>query len=141
MPSTDRSGKAALRHAPGAFRPVRGVVFEISGDELANLDAAEGGYERREKFLVEIHAGELMPVHTYLPRAHDSGLRPYDWYLALILAGIAQHGLGEDYAARFRAMPYEVDPLPDREPRRRAILALERAGFGDYAGLLGASDA
>lgn len=138
--SADESGKATLIRSAEAHDVVRGAVFEISTDELPSLDAAEGrGYRRLTDFVVRcLRTGEPIETHTYQARTHDSRLKPYDWYLALVMAGSGEHGLGEDYAAALRATPYHADPQPERVSRQRAVHALERAGIADYTRLFAA---
>lgn len=135
-PSVDESGKAAL--LPLAGHIAHGVIFEIATKDLESLDEVEGpGYRREENFPVLCtHSGETIRASTYLAKQHDDRLKPYDWYLALILAGIAEHGLSDDYAAVFRAVGWERDVELERRSRREALTALEHAGIVDYERLL-----
>lgn len=135
--STDDSGKATL--APAApQRSVLGVVFEIAESEAAALRAAEGpGYRLVDEFAVAcLRTGEILATRTFLAVARDPALKPYDWYLALLLAGIAEHGLGDDYAARCRAFAYDIDRRYERPERLAAMEALAQSGIDDYAPLL-----
>ena len=108
-PSVDASGKAALLPTTGKI--AYGVVFEIASEELEALDEVEGpGYRREEAFpVVCTRSGETIHTCLYLANEHDDRLKPYDWYLALMLAGIAEHGLGNDYASVFRAVGWQHD--------------------------------
>lgn len=138
--STDLSGKATLSGAAGDSHRSSGVLFEIARAELEQLDRAEGtgsGYDRHDNFAVRlIDGGEIIEAKTYLATATDSGLKPYDWYLALVIAGAHEHGLGEDYLAALRSVAYRVDRDSARKTRTAAIEALRVAGFPDYRMLL-----
>jgi gamma-glutamylcyclotransferase len=136
--SIDHSGKASLRALAGPKNIVRGVVFEIANEEVEGLDDAEGsGYSRRSSFHVEcLRTGDTINTCTYFATKYDDELRPYDWYLALVLAGITEHGLGEEYAATVRAICHHSDPQPSRKSRQDAIRVLESVGLSDYTRLL-----
>ena len=133
-PSIDRSGKATLRQAAGGR--AAGVLFEIPKSELGLLDSHEGvgsGYERRDAFPVRlVDGGEIIQAAAYLATSPDSSLRPYDWYLALVIAGAQEHGLGDDYLAALRRVAYLADPDDSRRTRAEAIDALTAAGFAEY---------
>ena len=96
-PSTDESGKATLRQADGGR--TAGVLFEIPSAELGQLDSHEGvgsGYERRDAFLIRpVDSEDIIQAATYLATSRDSALKPYDWYLALVIAGAHEHKLGD----------------------------------------------
>ena len=137
-PSIDRSGKATLRQAAGG--QTTGVLFEIPKAELGLLDSHEGvgsGYERPDAFPVRlVDSGEIIQATAYLATSPDSSLRPYDWYLALVIAGAYEHGLGDDYLAALRCVDYVPDPDDSRGTRAEAIEALTAAGFAEYRKLL-----
>lgn len=137
--SKDESGKANLCSALGGHRSL-GVLFEIAKSDLGRLDQAEGvgsGYERNDRFAVRlVDSGALVHAKTYISPATDSRLRPYDWYLALVIAGAKEHGLGEDYVAALRRVPFETDSCLARETRRNAIEALTHAGIANFKRVL-----
>lgn len=126
--SSDGSGKATL-HAE-ATRQTFGVVFELAGNELKNLDKAEGagkGYDRIDDFQVRKQSsGELIKTVTYLAsrQAINLSLRPYDWYLSLVLAGARQHDLPAAYIGELEATNSDVDPEPSRTSRLEALKLL-----------------
>lgn len=135
--SKDGSGKATLTAAADAVTP--GVLFEIASAELQALDRAEGvgsGYERLDDFTVTNGAtGASVSVATYRATATDHALLPYDWYLALVIAGARCHGLGAGHIERLLQTRYLVDPDGDRAGRRDAVNALLSEGFDDYRSL------
>lgn len=135
--SIDGSGKATIVHDAEPGQSVFGAVFEIA-PELKTLDDFEGiAYERRNIPVTCIRTGEEIDACTYLALAQDDGLAPYDWYLALVIAGLVEHRIDSDYAASIRSIGHEIDSRVDRKERRAAIKAFERAGIRDYRTLLG----
>ncbi len=130
----DGSGKATL--VPGsAGETTPGLVWRIRSGELAGLDAVEGvglGYDRLDGFPVQMEDGGLRSTLTYIATAPEPGLRPFDWYLALVVAGLGEHALPGGHAASL----HDPDPEPDRPTRIAAIEALTAAGHGDWVRLL-----
>ena len=137
-PGIDLSGKATIVASDGSKLAATGAVFEISTSDLDNLNKAEGpGYERHNEFRVAcLHTGKSITAHTYVAKEHRSQLKPYDWYLALVIAGIVEHGLGPNYVSAFRAIKYDIDTDTCRQSRQTAIEELQRAGYPDYTALL-----
>ena len=137
-PSNDGSGKATLRGTAGS-RTV-GVLFEIPSTELRCLDHHEGvgfGYERCDTFPVRsADTNELVQTVTYIATSPDTSLQPYDWYLALVVAGAQEHALGDNYIRALQHEDYIPDPDEGRETRDQAIKALMDAGHTDYRRLL-----
>ena len=133
--SVDGSAKATLVASSDAAAAVPGVLFEIARSDLPRLDAVEGtgkGYDRHDAFAVaRIADGGEATVTTYVapPHARDERLQPYDWYLALTLAGAMQHGLPEAHIAALRRIVARPDPEPLRQMRQEALAVLRLAGF------------
>lgn len=128
--SQDGSGKATISAATGGR--VFGVVFDLDETELPELDRLEGagkGYDRKEHFPVHTtDSRESLNVVTYIASVDftDPNLKPYDWYLKLIVAGARQHSLPPEYIAAIEATPSVSDPTADRPSRREALDLLER---------------
>ena len=120
--SVDGSGKATLLPQSDPASLAWGVLFEVDASEGSALSKAEGrDYEQVENFEVALDvSGGKRRARTYLARrgSLDPGLRPYDWYLELVVAGSRQHGLPAAYAERLR----QVEALPDPEPKRKGRL-------------------
>ena len=135
--SEDTSGKANLVACHAADAAI-GVVYELAEDDLYALDAFEGsGYRREDEFPVtSIATGEELRACTYVARQRVPGLRPYDWYLAMVLAGLAHHGIEDSYVEKMRMTRFDTDALESRQARRNALRDLEAAGIVDYQGLL-----
>lgn len=137
-PSIDNSGKATLIHTGVETDIATGAVFEIAADQADALDTVEGpGYVVHDPFHVTCNrTSEVISARTYIANKHKDNLAPYDWYLALVLAGIAEHELDDEYQAIFRATSYREDADLDRRSRRDALAVLELAGISDYRVLL-----
>ncbi len=134
--SQDESGKATLRQEVG--RRTAGVLYEIPGTQRCVLDSAEGdGYKRCDAFPVHrSDSDEIVQAVTYLAKSPQPNLKPYDWYLALVIAGARQHRLGDDYLAELRCVPYLTDFNDSRKTRAKAIEVLTAAGSPKYRRLL-----
>lgn len=139
-PSRDLSGKATLTETDGCHQ--YGVLFEIDDRELSDLDREEGrgnGYERDDLFPVVLPDGSKINVSTYIASECKSGLNPYDWYLALIVAGAKQHNLPVEQIEALQATVFDDVNRNQRaiNGRRNAVTALNLAGFDNIASILG----
>lgn len=126
--SVDGSGKCAIE--PTQADEVLGVLWNVPTEALAELDRAEGvgnGYERRTVDIVMCD-GRAVDAMTYGATKRQSGLKPYDWYLALVIAGAMQQGLSDAYIERLRATPFTADADLQRGTRRDALEVLSLAG-------------
>ena len=138
--SKDNSGKATLvaENSKGIYTP--GVLFEIAKRDLASLDRAEGaghGYLRHDTFQVRL-AGtdEEVAATTYLAINTEEQLKPYDWYLALAVAGARQHRLDIGHVQMLCQTEFCVDGDLTREGRTVALEALAAHGHHDHHQLL-----
>ena len=141
--SKDCSGKATLRQQAGHRTP--GVLFRIPITDCKMLDRYEGagegkGYFRCDEFPVHLTRNdEIVHARTYLASYPEPGIKPYDWYLALVIAGVLEHDLGARYHSMLQRVPYLTDTKCDRKERCEAVEVLSVAGFHDYGCLLGQS--
>ena len=132
----DGSGKASL--TPHSGTRTHGVIYEISLTELPALDRHEGlgrGYGRA-CIPVKLGNGTLAEAATYIGTDPQAGLCPFDWYLALVLAGAGEHSLDAAHITHLAATAYHPDPDPERATRRAAIDALRVAGHHRWQDLL-----
>ncbi|MGE3831850.1 MAG: gamma-glutamylcyclotransferase family protein [Parvibaculaceae bacterium] len=126
--SQDGSGKATI--PPDEASRVYGIVFDINETELPALDKAEGagiGYDRIDDFQVHIVGRrEPLSVVTYIANVAsiDPDLKPYDWYLKLIVAGARQHKLPPQYIEAIKTTLSIPDPKPNRKSRLEALTLL-----------------
>jgi hypothetical protein len=134
--SQDGSGKASLTQVDNAT--THGVLFEIDATELGALDRAEGaGYGRVDDFEVDlVGTGERVSATAYIASVVDPQLKPYDWYLALVIAGAHHHEFAPEYIKKLRLVEYLEDSDHQRKSRRGALDALLGHGFDSYQSLL-----
>ncbi|MBY5361943.1 hypothetical protein HFO97_18735 [Rhizobium leguminosarum] len=129
--TTSCSSLASKQNLGGSNRAV--TLYEIKRSELSDLDMAEGngkGYARVDDFsVVRSDDGHRVDVTTYLGNALNSGLSPYDWYLALVVLGARQLPLPEDQIARF----VEVKSRPDKGERKTKTEALRILALHGYS--------
>lgn len=122
----DDSGKAALVSRPGWM--AYGVLFEIALAERDVLDRHEGpGYQRVDDFkLWTLTGSQEVVASTYIARASEPDLLPYDWYLQLMVAGCEQSRFPGAYTNGLRYRPFKTDPEPTRGSAREARSILAR---------------
>ena len=136
--SKDCSGKATLRQQAGHRTP--GVLFRIPISDSKKLDRFEGagkGYSRCDKFPVHLTRNDdIVCATTYLATYPEPGIKPYDWYLALVIAGVLEHDLGAQYHSKLQRKRYLTDQKCDRTERCEALEVLAVAGFPEYRCLL-----
>ena len=127
--SVDNSGKATIARSNGSV--VHGVVYQVPFEELAQLDKAAGagnGYDRLNSIaVVEAATSAVWIARTYIAHPIDASLQPYDWYLALVIAGAVQNELPREYIDEIRRTGSIPDPDQNREARKNALRILEVA--------------
>ena len=143
-PSIDKSGKATLISSKRIEDEVIGALFEIDNGDRCALNKAEGeDYNRCDKFSVTLLPdGKQTQVITYIASACavNDRLKPYDWYLALVIQGAIQRKLPKKYTDSLHDFAFKTDPEQNRKTRKRAICALARAGVQDYKKILKSPD-
>jgi gamma-glutamylcyclotransferase len=105
--SRDGSGKANIEKTDTVGDEVWGVLYELSEKEIADLDNKEGlnGYKHETlKDLVD-DKGNKVPAWAYVATEPIEGLKPYDWYLRIIIGGAIEQDLGDDYIKRLESTP------------------------------------
>ena len=135
--SEDSSGKANLVRSHDGTQAL-GVAYAIPAAEIPALDAFEGpGYVRLDDFRVScLDTHDELKTITYVARRNVSGLKPYDWYLALVLAGMHERGFASAFVRAVRYTAFVTDPDPSRVTRLTALQDLAAAGYEDYTVLL-----
>jgi len=130
----DGSGKASIRRTDARGAMVHGVLFEIDVSERAILDKFEShpsGYKRDDRFIVEtVDVRTRLKVSTYIAaeNAIDESLKPFDWYLAFVIAGVIQHQLPDHCIETF--MRTECVRDPNHDNRRMAFNLLKTIETG-----------
>ncbi len=135
----DKSGKATLFESPGQLQ--YGVVFTIKKCDLEKLDDAEGlgkGYDKKDNFNVTlVSTGTIQSTFTYIAtyNSKHTHLRPFDWYLALVVAGAMQHKLPEEAIADYKGTDFQLDR--DSKRKYKELEILKKAKLGDIEQILG----
>jgi len=131
--SSDGSGNATLfENTDEAKRP--GVLFEFEMNERDALDKFKGaghGYDRVDGFYI-VTGTETIITTTYLASHRHKALVPFNWYLALVVAGVLEHELGDKHVSLLQNTNFELDANSDRKSRIAAIRALAMHGHDDY---------
>jgi gamma-glutamylcyclotransferase (GGCT)/AIG2-like uncharacterized protein YtfP len=120
--SVDASGKANIEHMEGSN--VWGVLYEIPEDALAALDKGEGGYHR-VRLTVCLARGGSAEAWVYLTTKpnSDPALRPYSWYIHLIVEGAREHALPADYIELLERVESVADADLQRDKEKRALFS------------------
>ncbi|GAB3514228.1 gamma-glutamylcyclotransferase family protein [Emticicia fontis] len=123
--SRDGSSKANIVQTDNPNDIVWGIIFEISDNEKADLDKAEGlgrGYlEAIFNFTDtnnKIHQAQVYIAHKDFI---NNNLVPYDWYKQIILSGAKQNELPDYYLEKIQYLDFITDP---NEERRQENLSL-----------------
>jgi gamma-glutamylcyclotransferase len=125
----DGSGKCGFFASAGAELP--GVLWRIGDAELACLDRIEGvghGY-RRSTVEVRPESGPACTALTYLASGRDDRVLPFEWYLALVIAGAEQQALPRSHVEMLREVAFRIDPVAERPGRMEALEVLGRSGY------------
>jgi type I restriction enzyme, S subunit len=109
--STDGSGKGNIIDFPSNL--VWGVLFEINEREIQNLDRAEKGYDKQDITVID-ESGNPVDAFTYISSRTNDDLKPYDWYLQLIIKGADENDLPKEYIDDLR----KIASTPDRTKKQ-----------------------
>ena len=111
-----------------------GVVYEVELIELETLNRIESGYDLKHDFKVFLLDTDTpLTVKTYIaPRqSRKPGLKPFDWYLALIVAGAIEHGFPHGFPqaeiSAYQNMEFQTDK--EGENKSKTSKLLNEAGF------------
>ena len=138
--SDDGSSKANLM--PAADVTTWGILFSVDPNSLSGLDAAEGApmHYRRDAATVRTQQGDREAI-TYFAQS-DKLLsisdRPWDWYLALIVAGArACPGIPDEWICYLMQIgaPKQSAPPPSTS-FLQAVAQLKAAGYDRWQDLL-----
>lgn len=109
--SLDGSGKCDMETCEETGSLVHGVLFEVDKAQRAKLDACEGlgkGYEMATVSVITV-SGSVEAL-SYVATKTQAGLRPYDWYKALVVEGAREHELPAEYVNQIEEVPANVGP-------------------------------
>ncbi|MBI1177595.1 gamma-glutamylcyclotransferase [bacterium] len=115
--STDGSAKANAINTNSPQDALHGAIYEL--DELGKslLDQFEdlgGAYQIAAETAETEHGHDNVFLYVGNPIRLAQGLPPYDWYLALILAGAREHDLPADLVQMLQTCPTIPDPDSNR---------------------------
>ena len=107
---------------------VHGAVFALEARQFERLHAFEGGGYECVSVKLELHE-RTVSAWTYraLPAYHAPSLQPFDWYLALVLAGAEEHGLPPAYRASLARVPSVADADTERARHHLGLIYRPRA--------------
>jgi len=112
--SEDESGKCSI--VPGDSG-VHFAIFDISAGDKVVLDAIEGVGSGYAEISLEVpgigNCVSYVAEETYI----DDTRQPYDWYKALVVAGVRYHGFPDHYLLMIESVVARRDP----DPARRVI--------------------
>lgn len=118
------SGKCDIEPTGANGDRVYGVLFSIVNSEAQALRDAEGpGYDEKTMNVGTAQGKETAIV--YIANDIVSGLRPYDWYKAFVVAGAKEHGLPAEYVEWLKKFQSQPDTDEARRAREEAILGGE----------------
>jgi hypothetical protein len=125
-------GEAFANIVPDADALALGVAFEVSDEDLAQIERSEGvalGNYRRVELAVEV----LAPCNDAPQRAsslaserRDASLLPSTRYMALVVAGALEHRLPAEYVDTLRALPAREPTAAARALRPLVDAAMRR---------------
>ena len=93
------------------------------------------GYDRVDEFNVRTK-GEMVNATTYCASATTSDLLPFEWHLAVGIAGVLEHELGGNHHNLISAVSRMIDQEVTRMTRVSALKALADHGHYDHMTLL-----
>lgn len=117
----DGAGRSDACPDPAARLP--GVLYALDAADFGSLGAAGAGY-RAAEVAIETAAGARRAVCWRAdPAEVEEGLRPWDWYVALIRAGALLLGLPGEHVRWLESVPVAADPDRERVALARAVIA------------------
>jgi hypothetical protein len=124
--SRDASGKCHVFETGDSKDIVWGVLYFVSARDRHFLDEVEGvghGYRVGNGF-VHMLDGESAFAFFYVadPEFVRPDLSPFDWYIALVIAGAIENDLPESYIASLRNVATVPDPQTWRARKWREVL-------------------
>lgn len=116
----DGSGKCSI--APGRGR-VHGALYALDAADKHTLDHIEGVGAGYASIVIELPG--VGPASTYVAMddAIDDTLQPFDWYLALVIAGARFQRFPAAYLRALGAIAARPDPDPARAQEHAQLLA------------------
>ncbi|WP_207062630.1 gamma-glutamylcyclotransferase family protein [Motiliproteus sp. SC1-56] len=117
----DDSGKCNLTLGRIGARSYA-ALYQFDADQQDALDRWERGYTRQR--LTVVLEEEKLEAFTYLAHADrvNEWLRPFDWYRALVRAGLRYLGCPPDYLSELEGTAVAFDNHPERAAIHQQLL-------------------
>ena len=120
------TGKCGIVPSDDKNACVYGVVFDMDEAELPDLDYYEGlgnGYER-EVITVHSLSDSEKPIQavSYIPTVRDPTVKPFDWYNALVIAGLKQHDFPLEYISGLEQVETTEDSDKERAEKHWKLM-------------------
>ena len=116
----DGSGKCSIAPGRGC---VHGALYALDVADKQALDRIEGVGAGYASIDVELAGNGVASTYVAMADAIDDSLEPFDWYLALVIAGARFQGFPADYLAALGAVSARPDPDPARAREHARLLA------------------
>jgi gamma-glutamylcyclotransferase len=114
------SGECSVTETGQPQDVVWGVSYEISSQDKPSLDLVEGSGYGQRVVRIETQTGHGTAV-LYYATSIDPGLKPYDWYRDLVVAGAREHKLPEEYIRTLEGVATITDTDKDRSTKARHL--------------------
>jgi AIG2-like family len=116
--SKDGSAKCSIEETGHREDVVWGVLYALAREDKKKLDEFEGlGRGYGERVVTVLAQGKPLRVSAYYATSITLGVRPYDWYRDLVVAGAREHGLPPAYIRMLEAVP-AIEDLDERRAMR-----------------------
>ena len=105
LSKTYSGGVTGVEPTPG--KVARGVVYDVSPEDLHRLDSVEGvpqGIYYRQRILVVDEAGKLLEAETYRTTEPKGPFKTTRKYLGLMLKGAKEHALDPGYISELEEL-------------------------------------
>lgn len=121
----DGSGKCTL--LPDADDVTHGVVYQVDEKQLSVLSSIEGpGYQLRSASVTVAGNSETCQFYQAIAGSTDASLKPFSWYLALVVGGARIARLPRHYVEQLLRIQSIVDPDGERHRLNMGLLGASR---------------
>lgn len=91
----DGTGKGNIEETTGSL--VRGVLYQLNGEQQALLEPFESGYQCRMVHIEVAASGKSLSAYTYVSETKVAGLFPIAQYLQHYMQGMEENGFPLTY--------------------------------------------
>lgn len=119
MQGHDGSSKCDIEPVLG--ERVFGVVYALTKDEKAILDAIEGERYDCVDIRVSTQDGRSFDAFAYVANTHDDSLKPYPWYLNHVIQGAQEADVPDVYLTMLKNTLVQDDDDNERAEREWSV--------------------